>query len=467
MLQKIISYKFLITALALSLYFVGTSFASSDEDGNLDIGSAAPRLGSLSVDEDDHEDGDTGASAAAAAAFVMPDIKEEYASPKTDTGFKHLFSRDAPPELAISFLNAVVPEFDTTPIQAIEELSEAVPLLRRKGERQAFMDYHVRTDSGKHIVVEMQVKRHVAFDERALFYAAATYSQQISKESLGNKGWYEKLHPVYAVQIVDYDTNKIRGIKADIDDLLVDRVKAHPMEEGEFRKIYKMTDQISGQTIDHLQMIQLELPRFPDTTAKPLFPPRADFEAIDWWMSIFLHSDKYTKERVESCDYLPAPIQEALKRLDMSQWESDLKESYVADIKDINAYNAIIQAERASERAEIEEAHRKKVIAEKRRMAKQMLEDGSLTKTQIKKYTGIKIRELKRMKAIKKAEELLEAGELTRTQIKELTGIKRRELKRIQAKKLLEAGELTKTQIKEATGIKIRELRKMQAEALL
>ncbi len=393
MLKKIIAYKFIVASLLLSLSFLDTAFASSDEDGDLDLGAAAPQIGGIPVN--DEADGD-----AAAAAFAMPyfDIKENYASPKTDTGFKHLFSRDAPTSLAISFLNAVVPEFATTPVQSLEELSEALPLLRRKGERQAFMDYHVRTADGKHIVVEMQVKRHVAFDERALFYAASTYSQQISKKTLGNKGWYEGLHPVYAVQIIDYDTNRVKGITADIDDLLVDRVKAHPMQEGEFIKHYKMTDQRSGQTIDHLQMIQLELPRIQQQLFSSKRSEYKHFTEFQWWMSLFVHSDKYTKKRVKRrWKDMPASIKEAFKRLDMSQWESDLKEAYVADVKDLNAYRAVIEAERAAERSIIEATHKRKAEAEKKETVTKMIADG-LPKKKIKEYTGMKIREIKRMK---------------------------------------------------------------------
>lgn len=119
-----------------------------------------------------------------------------------------------------------------------------------------------KTNLGEHIVIEMQARRHVMFDERALFYASHTYVNQLTDEELKQENWYRFIKAVYAIQFLDFDTNLAKGITRDIDhDTLIDRVKGHKMKDENYIKHYIMTDKYSGQTIGALQMIQIELPR--------------------------------------------------------------------------------------------------------------------------------------------------------------------------------------------------------------
>lgn len=142
----------------------------------------------------------------------------------------------------------------------------------------------------------MQAQRHVMFDERALIYAASTYSRQLSDKELSTKDWYMKLKPVIALQILDYDTNRIRGLKAVVPDTLVARVREHPLPEGEL-KHYMLTDETSGQKNDYLQMVQVELHRA--EKEQRLFPPQEGFKLIDWWVSVLRHANNYTDEVIE------------------------------------------------------------------------------------------------------------------------------------------------------------------------
>jgi len=299
--------------------------------------------------------------------FGDSDLDRDYGNPKSDTGFKQLLAADGSDHtVAISLLNSLVPDFEKDPIKKLKEESVALPAVRTSGEKQTFMDFHVTTESGEHVIVEMQVKRHVMFDERALFYAAGTFSRQLSEEALENKGWFEHLRPTYAVQILDYDTNRVRGITHSTKkDALVERVRDNPLDPGSFMKHYMMTDRFSGQIISHLQMLQLELPRVPDTEERPLFPPRSDFEVFEWWMSIFKHATDYTKSVVaEWEEHMPPAIQKAFGRLDRSVWSPELQKEYVIDITDLDLYSTEID----SNRAEADKEARVK-------MAEQMMEE--------------------------------------------------------------------------------------------
>ncbi len=290
------------------------------------------------------------------SATASYSLSEEFADPTTDTAFKQLLSLGiggTDYSITVSFLNCFVPAFATDPITYLEEYPVAIPVLRKKGEKQAFMDFHVTTRSKEHIVIEMQVKRHILFDERALFYAAATYSRQLTEKEFNTQEWYQSLRRTFAVQILGYDSNRVKGIQSqEGEDTLVERVKDHSLKEGEYVKHYMMTDQNSGQTIDHLQMIQIELPR----VKKNLFPPRKDFTEKDWWLSLFKHAKEYTRDRIDHLEgegiKMPDPMQRAFGRLEMARWEPSLVKDYVADELNLKEYGTVLAVERAEGKAE-------------------------------------------------------------------------------------------------------------------
>ena len=295
----------------------------------------------------------------------------DFADPTRDIAFKHLLSVSLDghdPSIASSFLNAFVPDFKKDPILELYEQPLAVPALARRSEKLTFMDFHVRTQSGIHIIIEMQVRRHAYFDERALFYAASVFSRQISEKELEKPTWYKGLMPLYVVQILGYDSNRAKGIQEEkVEDTPLERVRGHPMHPNQFIKHFKMTDHQSGQTIDHLQMIQIELPR----AKKELFPPKNEFSEQDWWLSLFKHATDYKSADLEGMVSqglkIPDVIVKALERLKLSKWVSQLVHAYKKEVLDpFDEYAMMFAVERAEGREEgrIEvELKRKREIA--------------------------------------------------------------------------------------------------------
>ena len=262
--------------------------------------------------------------------------RNKYAIATADTAFKHMLSlsNGNTTNILISFLNCFVPAFRDDRIVAVEDAPVAIPALQEVGQKQKHMDLHVVSSKKNHYIIEMQAGRHLMFDERALFYACSTYSRQLSQKDLVNNEWYIRLHPVIALQILDYDTNRIIGFNnSHVIDNLVAQVTKHPLPPDQFIKHYMLTDK-SGQTIDHLQMIQVELPRA-ELHGK-LFPPRADFTISDWWISVLRHAPQYTEEMVhqqyEVDKVMPLEIYEALKRLDLETWNPDEALAYDSDL---------------------------------------------------------------------------------------------------------------------------------------
>ena len=273
---------------------------------------------------------------------------QHYAVATTDTAFKHMLSiaMGSDKNIVISFLNSFIPAFREDPIVDVEEAPVALPALRRSGEKQTFMDLHVISSSKVHYIIEMQAQRHVMFDERALFYAASTYSRQLSEKDLSTEDWYFKLKPVIALQILNYDTNLL--LKAVVPDTLETRVREPSLPEGEFIKHYMLTDETSRQKIDYLQMVQVELPRAEEK--QMLFPPQEGFSLIDWWVSVLRHANNYTDEVIEQFynqrKIMPEEIFKALKRLDLTSWNPRETKEYHEDIARRDLYQTTLAVER-------------------------------------------------------------------------------------------------------------------------
>lgn len=291
----------------------------------------------------------------------------EYADPTTDTGFKHLLSPsiEGNKEIIKSFLNTFVPDFAHDPVKDVREASVAVPPLPREKLKQTFMDMHVTSQSGSHYVIEMQAHRHINFDERVLYYAASTYSRQLEEREFEHLTWYEKLKPTIAIQILGYDTNRVLGIKDQgIPDSLIERARNSPMPEGQFMKHYLLTDRHSGQTIKHLQMIQIELPR----ARENLFPPQKDFNITDWWLSVFKFAPRYTQKLIaelkEKGIMMPTVIEQALERLYFPKWNPQEIHEYKSDTIEREKYIIEFASERAEGREEGKEEVAKELIAD-------------------------------------------------------------------------------------------------------
>lgn len=278
----------------------------------------------------------------------------EFADPTTDTGFKHLLSPaiEENQEIIKSFLNTFVPEFYHDPVAKVIDDSTAIPRLPKNNIKQTFMDMHVISQSGAHYVIEMQTQRHINFDERALYYAASTYSQQISEDEFRDPMWYRNLNPTIAIQVLGYDSNRARGIDDKIPDTLVARAKDKPMAKDQFLKHYLMTDQYSGQVIKHMQMIQIELPRAKTNT----FPPNKNFSLTDWWLSILKFAPQYTQETIEQLKdqgvIMPSVIAQALHRLYFPKWNPRELFEYKSDTIEKEKYIVHFASERAEGKAE-------------------------------------------------------------------------------------------------------------------
>lgn len=246
---------------------------------------------------------------------------EEFAVATTDVAFKQMLSLkiNNDKSVMLSFLNSFVPNFENDPVNDVtEEMSTTIPASKRKASvKKTFMDLHVATRSGEHYIIEMQALRHKNFDERAMYYAS-----QLNEKELQETKWYSLLRPTIAIQVLDYDTNKIRGklpgTKEDEDSKkTLQQVRQYPLAEGQYTKNFMMTCQNSGQKIDSLRMLQIELP-----LSNAVFPPQASFTEKQWWLSVLRFSEKCTHKQIDELENkgvnIPTLIKTVFSRLDYS-----------------------------------------------------------------------------------------------------------------------------------------------------
>ena len=159
-----------------------------------------------------------------------------YLDPKADVVFKKIFGEHPP--LLISFLNAVLPLAPNGVIVELEYLPfEQVPVIPEF--KRTIADVKCKDSLGRTFIVEMQMNWTDSFKQRLLFGTSQAFVKQLEK---GME--YKLLQPVYGL-----------GMVAEIYE------KASPDWYHHYQLVKKGS--VDGDIIDHLQLIFIELPKFP------------------------------------------------------------------------------------------------------------------------------------------------------------------------------------------------------------
>jgi predicted transposase/invertase (TIGR01784 family) len=275
-----------------------------------------------------------------------------------DIAFKQLLDATKNKEVVISFINTFVPQFAKDAVEDIESASLVIPPLPKGGdqkERATFMDVHVKSKSGASYIIEMQASHHRCFDNRAVYYLCNTHARQLNGAEVKDDGspWYTQLKPTIAIQVLNYDTNRVRGVKSDVVDPLVQRVNANPLEPAQYMKHYLFKDIHSKQKLHDIQIIQIELPRYPKE--KPLYPPNENFTVEEWWLSILKHSGEYTRDVIHKLaneGKIPSVVATAFDRLDYSKWNPGQVKEYKLQLQNRKEFEVVYAVEHAEGKLE-------------------------------------------------------------------------------------------------------------------
>ena len=165
------------------------------------------------------------------------ELMSRYLDPKADVVFKKIFGEH--PNLLISFLNALLPLPSSSPIVSLTYLqNEQVPVIPEF--KRTIADVKCTDAQGRVFIVEMQMNWTDHFKQRLLFGTSQAFVKQLEK---GEE--YKFLQPVYGL-----------GIVAEIYERTTSDWYHH-------YQLVKKGDVDHSDVIEHLQLIFIELPKFP------------------------------------------------------------------------------------------------------------------------------------------------------------------------------------------------------------
>ena len=119
----------------------------------------------------------------------------KYVNLLNDTGFKHVFGREANKDIIIAFLNEIIPDRHILDIEHLR--NEQIPL--RINSKKSVYDLYCKTDDGSKIIVELQNDPQKHFVDRAIYYSTFPVQAQVER---GDKEY--TLCPIYVVSILNF-----------------------------------------------------------------------------------------------------------------------------------------------------------------------------------------------------------------------------------------------------------------------
>ena len=126
----------------------------------------------------------------------------KYVNLLNDTGFKHVFGREANKDIIIAFLNEIIPDRHILDIEHLR--NEQIPM--RIDSKKSVYDLYCTTDDGSKIIVELQNDPQKFFVDRAIYYSTFPVQAQVEK---GDPEY--KLCPIYVVSILNFILPELEG----------------------------------------------------------------------------------------------------------------------------------------------------------------------------------------------------------------------------------------------------------------
>lgn len=155
--------------------------------------------------------------------------------PKLDIVFQMLFGAEQNRELLISLLNAVLNP--PVPIASVTVLS-GQPERLAASAKSISLDLRLRLQNGEQVDVEMQSQRHAALRERALYYWARMYADDLQR---GNP--YTELRRCVVILITNFSE----------------------LTSQRFHSTFQLHERHGGELLtDHLELHVLELNKLPN-----------------------------------------------------------------------------------------------------------------------------------------------------------------------------------------------------------
>lgn len=126
----------------------------------------------------------------------------KFINPFTDIGFKRIFGQEISKPVLIVFLNALLA--DERKIVDVKFLDkEKIGI--SEGNRSLIYDIYCETETGEHIIVEMQNKYQPYFKKRSIYYMSRSMMEQGERGS----NWNYDIKAVYLVAFLNFKLSDI------------------------------------------------------------------------------------------------------------------------------------------------------------------------------------------------------------------------------------------------------------------
>ena len=126
----------------------------------------------------------------------------KFINPFTDVGFKRIFGQEFSKPVLIAFLNGLLK--DERCIVDVKFLDKEQVRIT-DGDRSLIYDIYCKTETGEHIIVEMQNKYQPYFKQRSIYYLSRSVVEQ------GERGseWNYDIKAVYLVAFLNFKISDI------------------------------------------------------------------------------------------------------------------------------------------------------------------------------------------------------------------------------------------------------------------
>lgn len=126
----------------------------------------------------------------------------KFINPFTDVGFKRIFGQEISKPVLIGFLNGLlINERNIVDVKFLDKEQVRIS----DGDRSLIYDIYCETETGEHIIVEMQNKYQPYFKKRSIYYLSRSIVEQ------GERGseWNYDIKAVYLVAFLNFKLSDI------------------------------------------------------------------------------------------------------------------------------------------------------------------------------------------------------------------------------------------------------------------
>ncbi len=184
----------------------------------------------------------------------------QFINPFTDFGFKWLFGQENHKKILIGLLNAL---FECEFVVQDVKYRDKEQLGMTSVNRTVIYDIYCTLADGQHVIVEMQNKKEVNFDDRALYYAAMSIAAQ------GERGndWRYEVAPVIGIYFLNFRQEGLgQAFRTDFGVTKTHEMFAHTAQKDSI-SLSKMTSS-KPPFANKLRMIFLQMPEFTKTESE-------------------------------------------------------------------------------------------------------------------------------------------------------------------------------------------------------